>query len=287
MTIITKTSAKKYFLTGAFPTQGQFADTIDSYLGLGESGNQTVGGPITFSAAVAFQGGITVSGSTGLYGDITFGTSAASTARTSMGLGTAAVLNTGVSANNLPKLDSSNRLPAVDGSLLTNLPASPSDVTCYQVTDSTDISLSAVPTQANVGSSFSVNIPTKGSIELNFSGEIITSGVNKGICLGIRIGSTNYWPSYTEAGTPYYHGDLIEVGTGTGVFSSYAGGLSTRVGFAGGIAGAMMTGLQIEALSIPTGTQTVQIIAACDATTVTIKGTVVTTRVNMRVFDHS
>lgn len=48
----------------------------------------------------------------------------ASTARTNLGLGTAAVLNEGTSANNLVQLDGSARLPAVDGSQLTNLPAS-------------------------------------------------------------------------------------------------------------------------------------------------------------------
>ena len=45
------------------------------------------------------------------------------TARTSLGLGTAAVANTGTSASNVVVLDGSARLPAVDGSQLTNLPA--------------------------------------------------------------------------------------------------------------------------------------------------------------------
>ncbi len=39
------------------------------------------------------------------------------------GLGTAATVNTGTSANQIPKLDGSGRLPAVDGSQLTNLNA--------------------------------------------------------------------------------------------------------------------------------------------------------------------
>ena len=48
----------------------------------------------------------------------------AGTARTSLGLGSAAVLTAGTSANNAVQLDGSARLPAVDGSQLTNLPAS-------------------------------------------------------------------------------------------------------------------------------------------------------------------
>lgn len=46
----------------------------------------------------------------------------ASAARTALGLGTAAVTNTGVSAGNTVVLDGSAKLPAVDGSQLTNLP---------------------------------------------------------------------------------------------------------------------------------------------------------------------
>ena len=56
------------------------------------------------------------------------------TARTNLGLGTAATLDYGTSANNLVQLDGSARLPAVDGSLLTNLPSGASE-TLQQVTD--------------------------------------------------------------------------------------------------------------------------------------------------------
>jgi hypothetical protein len=44
--------------------------------------------------------------------------------RATLSLGTAALLDEGTSANNLVQLDGSARLPAVDGSLLTNLPSS-------------------------------------------------------------------------------------------------------------------------------------------------------------------
>lgn len=48
----------------------------------------------------------------------------ASTARSNLGLGTAATLNVGTSANNVVQLNGSAQLPAVSGALLTNLPAS-------------------------------------------------------------------------------------------------------------------------------------------------------------------
>ena len=44
--------------------------------------------------------------------------------RSTLGLGTAAVLNVGTSANNIIQLNGSSLLPAVNGSQLTNLPAS-------------------------------------------------------------------------------------------------------------------------------------------------------------------
>ena len=43
--------------------------------------------------------------------------------RSTLGLGSAAVLTAGTSASNAVQLDGSARLPAVDGSQLTNLPA--------------------------------------------------------------------------------------------------------------------------------------------------------------------
>jgi len=52
----------------------------------------------------------------------------ASTARTNLGLGTAATLNAGTSANNLVQLDGSGALPAVDGSALTGIEGVPSGV---------------------------------------------------------------------------------------------------------------------------------------------------------------
>ena len=50
-----------------------------------------------------------------------------STARTNLGLGTAAVLNAGTSANNAVQLNASAQLPAIDGSLLTGLTATQID----------------------------------------------------------------------------------------------------------------------------------------------------------------
>ena len=44
-------------------------------------------------------------------------------ARSTLGLGTSSILNVGTSANNIVQLSGSSLLPAVNGSQLTNLPA--------------------------------------------------------------------------------------------------------------------------------------------------------------------
>lgn len=55
--------------------------------------------------------------------DYATGWAGASTISADLGLGTAAFINTGASAGNVVALNGSAQLPAVDGSLLTNLPA--------------------------------------------------------------------------------------------------------------------------------------------------------------------
>lgn len=290
MTIATKTTIKTYFETGDFPTQQNFTDLIDSFLGLGETASQTINSPIVVSGAATFRLGATVSGATGLYGDITFGTSAASTARTSLGLGTAAVLNTGVSANNIPKLDSSNRLPAVNGSLLTGVIGK---LTPQQFTDATDITLSEAPTQTNVGTAASFTIPTKGLLLWVVSGEMITATAANEVIFGLRIGATNYWPTTSLEGSTRYFpswGDQ-DSAPGTSIFNAFGVNQGNPGGtFSAGNFSAIV-GIAIEQSGIPTGVQTVQPIASkgdsSGVNACTLKGTAVTTRFNLIAVDCS
>ena len=66
------------------------------------------------------------------------GATTAAAARTSLGLGTAATQTVGTSANNVVQLDSSAKLPAVDGSALTNLPSS-----SIAINDLTDVTITS------------------------------------------------------------------------------------------------------------------------------------------------
>jgi hypothetical protein len=88
----------------------RYSQTSHSHAGVYEPA-----GAISTHAATAQVHGISAFGST-LVDD-----ASAAAARATLGLGTVATLNVGVAAGNIPQLDGSARLPAVDGSLLTGL----------------------------------------------------------------------------------------------------------------------------------------------------------------------
>jgi len=81
-----------------------------------------------FDAQLADVAGLTPADGAFIVGDgSNFVTETLATARTSLGLGTVATLDVGTGANNVVQLDGSSRLPAVDGSLLTNVTATETD----------------------------------------------------------------------------------------------------------------------------------------------------------------
>lgn len=166
--------------------------------------------------------------------------------------------------------------------------------TAAVVTDTTNISLSLAPTQANVGSSFSLAIPAKGIIWFNASLQATIGGSNAGIIFGLRIGSTNYWPSSNNGVATTYAALIGNMPASTTITASSIapfGTIATGVGnTTGGNQGMSQTvGLPIEASGIPTSTQTVQTIAAMlsNGSSVTIDGASVTTRVYITAEDHT
>jgi hypothetical protein len=85
----------------------------------------------------------------------------ASTARTNLGLGTSAVIDVGTGASEVVQLDGSSRLPAVDGSQLTNLPSGGGFTYSAVVTGDSPVS-GAVSTHysANTsGGTITINLP--------------------------------------------------------------------------------------------------------------------------------
>jgi hypothetical protein len=75
-----------------------------------------------FQSATTAAQARTALGSTAT-GDALFTAASAAAARSTLALGSAALLTAGTGASNAVQLDSSARLPAVDGSLITNMPA--------------------------------------------------------------------------------------------------------------------------------------------------------------------
>ena len=122
------------------------------------------------------------------------------------GLGTAAALNVGTSANNVVQLNGSAQLPAVDGSLLTGVtstPAKPSVTTAspgasytistnngaeevYILTPSADCTVS-IPSASTVGSGYKYNIKNMSSAYTVTINDTI-DGVS-GLILGVQFAS--------------------------------------------------------------------------------------------------
>ena len=153
------------------------------------------------------------------------------------------------------------------------------------VTDATDITLANIASSyVTVGSSFSVSIPTTGFIKVgSFAGRLTySSGANETqMVLGIRIGTTNYWLGTTSInGTARYSG--IATFTQAAGYEEYYGAPKSYNGVLYGET-AMVS--DITAASIPTGTQTVQLIAAANVAAFAgisiLKGTTTTTRVGL------
>lgn len=153
----------------------------------------------------------------------------------------------------------------------------------YQVTDTTDISLSQAPAQANLGSTKSITIPTKGIITLAFEGKLTSASTGTGLVLGIRIAATNYYPSYSQnGGAQGYFTVLNDFGGG--------GSITHAQGFdSGGVVAVGGTvGLSIEGYSIPTGVQTVQFIVAAQSGILgTVNGTSVASKGYITVYDFT
>ena len=97
----------------------------------------------------------------------------ASTARTNLELGTSATLDVGTTANDVVQLDASARLPAVDGSQLTNISSSKPDITSISNTQTTDYTISTYTGIEEIflidpGADINVNLPSASTVAAGF-----------------------------------------------------------------------------------------------------------------------
>lgn len=117
----------------------------------------------------------------------------ASTARTNLGLGTAATQDVGVAANNVVQLDATPKLPAVDGSVLTNLP--------YPAASGASLVLISSQVASN-----SATIDFTGLTNTYEAYEVWLSNVKPAtdqVEFWLRVG-TGAGPTYQEDATDYY-----------------------------------------------------------------------------------
>jgi hypothetical protein len=151
------------------------------------------------------------------------------------------------------------------------------------ITDSTDIAVGSfiTPAYSNVGSSFSANIPANGIIRLaSFACRLLndaTAAVHT-LNLGIRIGTINYWFGYVNFNGTGVAGNVLQGGNTANAFTEFNGTPANTTG-----APNAASAIDVAAMSIPSGVQTVQLIAAWTTTACTLKGTVKQTRVCLEI----
>ena len=160
-------------------------------------------------------------------------------------------------------------------------------VKTYQVTDSTDVSLSATP--ANVGSTFSATIPTKGLIWVFPESFRLLNGTSSTGYYGffIKIGATVYRPTGSNNGAAA-NGMNYNGANNTNSQYWQQNSPTANLTYWGGSSASAGVLIAIQGEAVPTGAQTVQVVCGTSTSTSdTLKGTAVTTRVNVAIFDHS
>ena len=155
-----------------------------------------------------------------------------------------------------------------------------SPVTTKLITDSTLINLNDVASSYNnVGSSFSAVIPTSGFIRISASCRLqndFSGATTMTLLFGIRIGTTNYWFSeWNVNGVLNRRGYLIVAVSALNEYTETYG--------SGGYAGnGVPLEISIAGKSIPTGTQTIQLIASrVGGSACSLRGATTPTRVSL------
>jgi len=242
----------------------------------------------TINAITTGAGGIVTTGdSTGIIGLQSNGSTVASVSSTGLAV-TGTLSATGIISQNGVNIVAV--APGTSGNLLTsdgtNWTSAAPTIASYLITSSVDITLAAATIngttgqtgQSNVGSSFTMIIPSTGIITFaSIAGKWTNDGntTTHTATFGIRIGTTNYWFGYNDLSTPSYSytGFITGGSTANGSTNLYGNGNSTSSG----------TAIDVVSAGVPTGSQTVQLIAASTSSTTggTINGATRQTRVKL------
>lgn len=152
------------------------------------------------------------------------------------------------------------------------------EVKPYIVEYTGNITLSDIASSYNAfGTAFSVDIPTSGIINGFMTGRLrADTASGAGLYIGIRIGTTNYWlgsfgkrSSGVITDPVYYNAIAVPAGSSLD-YSEYRGNIS-------------QVSYSISAASIPTGTQTIQLIVARSSQAATLLGATTTSRFHLYI----
>ena len=179
----------------------------------------------------------------------------------------------------------------VDGTSGLTFPNSTTQTTGFNnqlkyVTDSTDITLANIASSYNnVGSTISAIIPTTGYIKISSVNMRLQTAIADAanVVFGLRISSTNYWfGKISYAGSPNYIAFISQQST-IGNYADFFG-TPTNTSYPSGYQAGSTSLIDIVSSSIPTGTQTIQLIAAYNSAQSgggVLKGTAVSTKIGL------
>lgn len=196
----------------------------------------------------------------------------AATARSTLGLGSAALLTAGTGASNAVQLDGSAKLPAIDGSQLLNLPntnpaqivtsmpgtvatvtaTTPFDDTIPQNTEGTEV-LSVTITPRSSSSKMRITVNILGSMDVataTYCAALFRDSVADALAASWATASFNTGPANTSFSYTYAHGSSVamtfkvRVGVSSNTFTLNGSG---GVRLFGGVMGSSITVEEIQA----------------------------------------
>ncbi|MFC2097999.1 beta strand repeat-containing protein, partial [Bacteroidota bacterium] len=139
-------------------------------------------------------------------------------ARSNLGLGTAAVLNVGTGINNIVQLDGDSKLPAIDGSALTNLPSAP----VTSVAGQTGVITLADMGLGNVDNTSDANKPVSTATQTALDLKANTADLGTAALLDVGTGANNIVQLNGSAQLPAVDGSLL-TGLASAPVTSVAG----------------------------------------------------------------
>ena len=161
----------------------------------------------------------------------------------------------------------------------------------FQFTESSDLTLTvfgSVGDADRIGdASQTIVIPTEGFFMLGFTGRLLADGsssaAEENLMLGLRVGSTNYWPTYNDNGVLAYYGMMFMALVGNSQYGEITGWGAETTASNDPAPGQVYLGIQES--GIPTGSQSVGFVAGITTAGAILKGGTTASRAYLTVTD--